>query len=188
MKMVELVEKLKSEISELTAKVKSLKLNISEKENDQKAKLSLVTNRIKELTIYILRKDLPRQDEFRTGRIVEVDFLKDTFSLDGGNNFSASSKTYFKNAVLFSIFFCSLEFDFMRYPRFILCDNIEDKGMEKERTQNFQEIITDLSNEYLSKGKLHQIIFTTSMVSDKLNDTEFCIGEYYNTENKTLKI
>lgn len=188
MKMVELVEKLKSEISELTAKVKSLKLNISEKENDQKAKLSLVTNRIKEITIYVLRKDLPRQDEFRTGKLIEVDFLKDTFSLDGGNNFSASSKTYFKNTILFSIFFCSLEFDFMRYPRFILCDNMEDKGMEKERTQNFQEIITELSNEYLNKGKSHQIIFTTSMVSDKLNDTELCVGEYYNTENKTLKI
>lgn len=188
MKMVELVEKLKSEISELTAKVKSLKLNISEKENDQKAKISLVTNRIKEITIYILRKDLPRQDEFRFGKVIEVDFLKDSFSLDGGNNFSASSKTYFKNAVLFSIFFCSLEFDFMRYPRFILCDNMEDKGMEKERTQNFQEIITDLSNEYLNNGKSHQIIFTTSMVSDKLNNTELCVGEYYNTENKTLKI
>src|SRR5690606_15399380 len=97
-------------------------------------------------------------------------------------------KTYFKNAVLFSIFFCSLEFDFMRYPRFILCDNMEDKGMEKERTQNFQEIITDFSNEYLNKGKSHQIIFTTSMVSDKLNETEFCVGDYYNTDKKTLHI
>ncbi len=188
MKMVELVEKLKSEISELTSKVKSLKLNISEKEQDQKVKITSVMNKIKQITLNILRKDLPRQDEFKTGQIIEVDFLKDTFSLDGGNNFSASSKTYFKNAVLFSIFFSSLEFDFMRHPRFILCDNIEDKGMEKERTQNFQEIITDLSNEYLEKGKYHQIIFTTSMVSDKLNGTKFCVGEYYNTDNKTLKI
>lgn len=188
MKMVELIEKLKSEISELTAKVKSLKLNISEKENDQKMKLSLVNNKIKEITLNILKRDLPRQDEFRTGKVIEINFLKDTFSLDGGNNFSASSKTYFKNAVLFSIFFCCLEFDFMRYPRFILCDNMEDKGMEKERTQNFQEIITDLSNEYLDKGKSHQIIFTTSMVSDKLNNTKLCVGEYYSTDSKTLKI
>jgi len=188
MKMVELVEKLKLEISELTSKVTQIKLNISEKEKDQKIKLSLVMNKIKEITLNILRKDLPRQDEFRTGKVIEVDFLKDTFSLDGGNNFSASSKTYFKNAVLFSIFFCSLEFDFMRYPRFILCDNMEDKGMEKERTQNFQEIITELSNEYLNKGKSHQIIFTTSMISDNLNNTEYCVGEYYDTDNKTLKI
>ncbi|MFK8272260.1 AAA family ATPase [Capnocytophaga canimorsus] len=187
-KMVELIELLSSEISELTAKIKLLSLNISEKEKDQQEKKFLVMSKIKEITLNILKKDLPRQDEFKKGKIVEIDFLRDTFSLDGSNNFSASSKTYFKNAVLFSIFFSSLEFDFMRYPRFILCDNMEDKGMEKERTQNFQEIITEISNEYLKKRKDHQIIFTTSMVSDKLNNTDICVGDYYTENNKTLKL
>jgi hypothetical protein len=188
LQIVELIEQLKSEISVLTKETKTLKLSISEKENDQKYKYSLVMNKIREITISILRKDLPRQDEFRTGKIVEIDFLRDSFTLDGNNNFSASSKTYFKNAVIFSIFFASLEFDFMRYPRFIICDNMEDKGMEKERTQNFQELITEISNGYLEKEKSHQIIFTTSMVSDKLNDSEYCVGEDYNTDNKTLKV
>lgn len=188
LQIVELIEQLKSEISDLTKETKKLKLSISEKENDQKYKYSLVINKIREITISILRKDLPRQDEFRTGKIVEIDFLRDSFTLDGNNNFSASSKTYFKNAVIFSIFFASLEFDFMRYPRFIICDNMEDKGMEKERTQNFQELITEISNGYLEKEKSHQIIFTTSMVSDKLNDSEYCVGEDYNTDNKTLKV
>ncbi|MEO9891818.1 hypothetical protein [Aurantibacter sp.] len=188
LQIVELIEQLKSEISDLTNETKELKLSISEKENDQKYKYSLVMNKIREITISILRKDLPRQDEFRTGKIVEIDFLRDSFTLDGNNNFSASSKTYFKNAVIFSIFFASLEFDFMRYPRFIICDNMEDKGMEKERTQNFQELITSISNDYLEKEKSHQIIFTTSMVSDELNDSEYCVGEDYNTDNKTLKV
>ena len=188
LQIVELIEQLKSEISDLTKETKDLKLSISEKENDQKYKYSLVINKIREITISILRKDLPRQDEFRTGKIVEIDFLRDSFTLDGNNNFSASSKTYFKNAVIFSIFFASLEFDFMRYPRFIICDNMEDKGMEKERTQNFQEIITNISNDYLEKEKSHQIIFTTSMVSDELNDSEYCVGEDYSNDNKTLKV
>jgi len=188
LQIVELIEQLKSEISDLTKETKELKLSISEKENDQKYKYSLVINKIREIAISILRKDLPRQDEFRTGKIVEIDFLRDSFTLDGNNNFSASSKTYFKNAVIFSIFFASLEFDFMRYPRFIICDNMEDKGMEKERTQNFQELITSISNDYLEKEKSHQIIFTTSMVSDELNDSEYCVGEDYNTDNKTLKV
>ncbi|MFZ4929567.1 hypothetical protein [Chryseobacterium sp. Mn2064] len=186
-KIVELIEKLKNEVTELEKGIKNLKLSISEKESEQKNKFTLVIEKIQEITLKILKRDLDRQDEFKRGRYVEVDFLRDTFSLDGGNNFSASSKTYFKNAVLFSIFFTSLEFDFMRYPRFILCDNMEDKGMEKERTQNFQEIITEFSNEYLKKGKEHQIIFTTSMVSDKLDGTEYCVGDYYSTGNKTLK-
>ena len=188
LQIVELIEQLKSEISELAKEIKELSLSISEKENDQKFRYSLVVNKIREITISILRKDLPRQDEFKTGKIVEIDFLRDSFTLDGSNNFSASSKTFFKNAVIFSIFFASLEFDFMRYPRFIICDNMEDKGMEKERTQNFQELITDISAGYLKKGKTHQIIFTTSMVSDKLNDSDYCVGDDYDTENKTLKV
>lgn len=187
-KVVELIENLKKEISELKAQIGRLKLSISQKEADQVTKYSTVINKIKEITLKILRKDLPRQNEFKTGKIIEIDFLRDSFSLDDSNNFSASSKTYFKNAVLFSIFFTSLEYNFMRYPRFILCDNMEDKGMEKERTQNFQEIITNLSDEYLSKGKDHQIIFTTSMISDKLNNSKYCVGEYYGTDNKTLRI
>lgn len=188
LQIVELIEHLKFEVTELTKEVKELKLSISEKENDQKHRYSLVMNKIREITISILRKDLPRQDEFRTGKIVEIDFLRDSFTLEGGNNFSASSKTYFKNAVIFSIFFASLEFDFMRYPRFIICDNMEDKGMEKERTQNFQELITKMSDDYLEKEKTHQIIFTTSMVSDELNNSEYCVGDDYDTENKTLKV
>jgi hypothetical protein len=186
-KIVEMIEKLKSEVTELEKGIKNLKLSISEKEFEQKNRFTLVLDKIQEITLKILKRDLDRQDEFKRGKSVEVNFLQDTFSLDGGNNFSASSKTYFKNAVLFSIFFASLEFDFMRYPRFILCDNMEDKGMEKERTQNFQEIIAKFSNEYLEKGKEHQIIFTTSMVSQKLDGTEYCVGEYYTTGNKTLK-
>jgi hypothetical protein len=141
--------------------------------------------KIRELTLHILKNDLDRQEEFRSGRKVEIDFLRDTYSLDEGNNFSASSKTYFKNAVLFSIFFASLELNFFRYPRFIICDNMEDKGMEKVRTQNFQELITAMSDKYEVE---HQIIFTTSMVSDELNNKPYCIGEEYDRNNKTLKI
>src|SRR5690606_21217855 len=114
-KTIELLEALKNDINVLEKSVKDLKFNISEKEKTQEHKYSLVMNKIKDITIDILRKDLPRQDEFKTGKVVEIDFLRDTFTLDGGNNFSASSKTYFKNAVLFSIFFASLEFPFMRY-------------------------------------------------------------------------
>ena len=137
------------------------------------------------IPLFILKNDLDRQDEFRSGRIVELNFHKDSYSLDGSNNFSASSKTYFKNAVLFSIFFASLELKFFRYPRFILCDNMEDKGMEKVRTQNFQNLITSMSKKF---GDDHQIIFTTSMIADELNDTPYCVGKNYDRGNKTLHV
>lgn len=184
-KAVEMLELLKRELAELAALTEKLKLEINQKEEQQKQKLQTALQKIREYTLFILRNDLDRQEEFRAGRIVEIDFQKDAYSLDGGNNFSASSKIYFKNAVLFSIFFASLELNFFRYPRFILCDNMEDKGMEKIRTQNFQNLITSMSERF---GKDHQIIFTTSMIADELNDTPYCVGENYDRNNKTLKV
>lgn len=184
-KAVEMLELLKKELAELVAFIERLRLEILQKEAQQKFKFQTALQKIREYTLFILKNDLDRQDEFRRGSIVEVNFHKDSYSLDESNNFSASSKTYFKNAILFSIFFASLELDFFRYPRFILCDNMEDKGMEKERTQNFQKLITSMSERF---GKDHQIIFTTSMIADDLNNTPFCVGDSYDRNNKTLRV
>lgn len=184
-KAVELIELLKTELAQLASYISTMRSEIYQKEELQKRNHQISMQKIRELTSYILRNDLDRQEEFRSGRNVQIDFLRDTYSLDEGNNFSASSKTYFKNAVLFSIFFASVELAFFRYPRFILCDNMEDKGMEKERTQNFQNLITSMSDKYKQE---HQIIFTTSMVSDDLNNKPYCVGDEYDRNHKTLNV
>ncbi|MHB8261863.1 MAG: hypothetical protein ACYDCN_14775 [Bacteroidia bacterium] len=180
-----MLELLKKELAELASLIERLRLEILQKEEMQKQKFQKALLKIREYTLFILKNDLDRQEEFRTGKIVEVNFHKDTYSLDEGNNFSASSKIYFKNAVLFSIFFSSLELKFFRYPRFILCDNMEDKGMEKERTQNFQTLITSMSDRFEEE---HQIIFTTSMIADELNNTPYCVSDDYNRDHKTLAV
>ncbi|NNU33695.1 hypothetical protein HK413_05215 [Mucilaginibacter sp. S1162] len=185
-KTVEYLELLRAEIEELSARIAILKVQISNVEKDQSQKLDVAMRKIKDNTMHILRNDLERQLEFKNPQNVEIDFLRDTYSLNDSNNFSASSKTYFKNAVLFAIFFASLELKFFRYPRFIVCDNMEDKGMEKVRTQNFQEVISAMSEKF--KDVDHQIIFTTSMISDKLNNTSLCVGPEYQRNNKSLNI
>jgi hypothetical protein len=184
-KIVSVLNLLKSELEELAATIKRLQIDIQEKENKQRSNFEKAMRKIKDYTLQILQADLDRQDEFRNPRNMEIDFLKDVFTLDGGNNFSASSKTYFKNAILFAIFFASVELDYFRYPRFILCDNMEDKGMEKVRTQNFQKVITDISNNLKNP---HQIIFTTSMVNDDLNNTPLCVGREYTSTDKSLRM
>lgn len=184
-KSVEILEALKREIVELQALIKSHSLEIKQKEQIQQNRQQTALSKIKEITLYILKNDLERQAEFKYGKRVEIDFYKDTYSLDESNNFSASSKIYFKNAILFAIFFASLELNFFRYPRLILCDNMEDKGMEKERTQNFQNLITQLSEKATVE---HQIIFTTSMISDELDNTAYCVGNYYDISKKTLDV
>jgi hypothetical protein len=185
LQMVELIELLKKEIAQLAAEISILESEIQQKESEQTKNRQFAMQKIREFTLYILKNDLDRQEEFRSGKWVEIDFLRDLYSLDGNHNFSASSNVYLKNAILFSIFFASLELDFLRYPRFILCDNMEDKGMEKERTQNLQKLITEMSNKIEQE---HQIIFTTSMIADELNNTPYCVGAEYDINNKTLKV
>jgi peptidoglycan hydrolase CwlO-like protein len=182
---VELIELLKNELAKLASEISTLDSEIKQKEYQQKTNRQIAMQKIREIALDILGQDLDRQEEFRSGKWVEIDFLRDIYSLDGSNNFSASSKIYLKNAILFSLFFASTQLDFFRYPRFILCDNMEDKGMEKERTQNFQNLLTSISDKIEQE---HQIIFTTSMIADKLNNTPYCVGVEYDRNNKSLKV
>ncbi|OAV70962.1 ATPase involved in DNA repair [Bacteroidales bacterium Barb4] len=182
---VELIDLLKQELAKLASEISIIELEIAQKEFQQKNKRQIAMQEIRKVALDILKKDLERQAEFRNGKWVEIDFNRDIYSLDGNYNFSASSNVYLKNAILFSIFFASIQLDFFRYPRFVLCDNMEDKGMEKERTQNLQNILINISSEIKEE---HQIIFTTSMIADNLNNTPYCVGAAYDRNNKTLKV
>jgi predicted nucleic acid-binding Zn-ribbon protein len=185
LRALEQIEVLRKELAGLKIKIDSLKTNINSKETEQRNRLQNAFQVIQSLTLRLLHSDLGRQAEFSTGKIVELDFEKNTFSLDGENNFSESSNVYLKNSVRFAIFFASLQKEFFRLPRFILCDNIEDKGMQPDRSQSFQKEIVKLSSESEVR---HQIIITTSMISPDLDNTELCVGDFYTETNKTLKI
>jgi hypothetical protein len=184
-KTTEMLELLRKDLQELSKTIERLEQSIKLKINKQATNFQTGMSKIKEFAKELLRKDLDRQVEFKTGQSIEIDFAKDSFTLDGGNNFSASSNTYFKNAVRYAVFFASLELNYFRFPRFILCDNMEDKGMEQIRTQHFQKTITELSN---SSKTEHQIIFTTSMVEPTLNNTPLCVGIEYDENNRTLRV
>lgn len=184
-KYANLVDSLKKEIEELEEEIRKIKIRIADKELNQRKRIDEAMLKIQDITKTILRKDLKRQEEFNNPRSVEIDFHHDVFRLDEKFNFSASSNVILKNAVRFSIFFASLEKAFFRYPRFILCDNIEDKGMEEVRSQQFQKIIYELSS---NSEVRHQIIMTTSMVDKELNqNSALTVGEFYAENNKSLK-
>lgn len=185
LRALEQIEVLRKELAGLKIKIDALKTNIHSKEKEQRNRLQHAFQVIQSLTVQLLHSDLGRQAEFSTGKNVELDFEKNTFSLDGENNFSESSNVYLKNSVRFAIFFASLQKEFFRLPRFILCDNIEDKGMQPDRSQSFQKEIVKLSSESEVR---HQIIITTSMISPDLNNTELCVGDFYSETNKTLKL
>ncbi|MFM2334269.1 MAG: hypothetical protein RIS91_272 [Bacteroidota bacterium] len=185
LKALEQIEVIRKELAGLKFKIDTLKSRIFSKEADQRKRLESAYQLIQAYSLRILHSDLGRQQEFTTGTNVTLDFDKNTFALDGENNFSESSNVYLKNSVRFAIFFASLDKDFFRFPRFILCDNIEDKGMQPDRSQSFQKELVSISAESNTR---HQIIITTSMISPDLDNTELCVGQFYTETNKTLKL
>ena len=182
---IEQLEALKEELENLASKIASLRQTISIKQDREALNYQTAIAEIQRVARLILHRDLDYQDEFKTANNIELNFANNSFSLDGQNSFSASSLVYLKNAILFAIFFASLEIANFRYPRFILCDNTEDKGMEMERSRNFQKVITELSKSYEAE---HQIILTTSMIEPSLDNSNYCIGDFYTVGNKSLKL
>jgi hypothetical protein len=133
-----------------------------------------------------LRKDFEREANFKNARSIYINYYDNSVYVDGDvRNFSASSNFYLKVASRFSIFFSSLEIETMRYPRFILCDNMEDKGIELVRVHNFQKILIEYLRDFSEDS--YQMIYTTSFIPEELNNEKYCVGEFYTEENPSLK-
>ncbi|EKO3533871.1 hypothetical protein K1L80_000424 [Vibrio fluvialis] len=112
------------------------------------------------------------------------DFAKDKMFVNGRSKFSASSMVVMKNSIRFSIFSHAADDTYARLPNLILMDNIEDKGMREERSQNFQRhmvnVCGSIENEF-------QLIYTTSMIADELEGTTMCVGPFYPKGCHTLE-
>lgn len=156
------------------------------KEAQQQKNKAIVENKIKEFGIYFLQNDLQRQQEFTQADEFNVDFSNNIVYLSNKHSkYSASSNFYLKIAARFALFMASLEIPFMRYPRFIFADNMEDKGIEIERAQNFQKVLIDKLSEYDIND--YQVIYTTSYITDTLDKSPYVVGEKYTKNNKSLK-
>lgn len=145
---------------------------------------SVIYATISKLTSDILSEDILSEEEFFNNANVSFDFGGDRVTVNNKSGYSASSLTMIRNSFHLALHLASCEKEEMRYPRFLLMDNVEDKGMTQERSQNFQNTIVDFAN--LAPAQ-HQIIFTTSMISSDIDIPEYTIGDAYNFENKTLK-
>jgi hypothetical protein len=177
---------LTAEKEKIESNIKFLGDSIQYKEKLQKDRKDEVKTFVESFALDFLKKDFERETDFKNARSLDINYYDNSVYVDGDvRNFSASSNFYLKVTSRFSIFFSSLEIETMRYPRFILCDNMEDKGIEKERSQNFQNLVVETAKKFPSEN--YQLIFTTSMISDELKESEYLVGDYYTIQNKTLK-
>ena len=140
---------------------------------------------IANLTLDYLHRDTGAQEDFVEAKSVKFSFGDDTVLVDDKANFAASSLVILKNSFHLAMFAASLSDSRFLLPRFIMFDNIEDKGMRPDRSANFQNIICNVSAE--SKTR-HQVIFTTSMVDPHLEASNLVVGPAYTKEYRTLRI
>jgi len=133
----------------------------------------------------ILQADCDRQEEFADASRVQLNFGNDAISVDHKVNFAESSNVFLKNTAVLSILLAALRDEMFFHPKFLLIDNVEDKGMEEERSHLFQKIIVERSTE---EEEPFQIIFTTSMMNPELELDEYVIGPSYTKDNKSLRL
>jgi hypothetical protein len=142
-------------------------------------------SKVSTIAASLLRADLPRQDEFKVAKSVTLDFPNDSIAVDGRINFAESSNVFLKNAAILSLFLAASEGRDFFHPHFILLDNIEDKGMQEERSHLFQRLIVERATEV---KRPYQVIFTTSMMNPNLELDDYVIGPAYTSEHRTLDL
>lgn len=171
---------------EMVREKDTLESYIRTTENKKNLLKNRIESSIKSEALNLLNNDLYRQDEFKNANDFHIDYSNNiAFLASKHSKYSASSNFYLKLTARFSLFLASLSVQEMRYPRFILADNMEDKGIEEKRAQNFQEIVIKRLEGF--KTDDYQVIYTTSYITEELNKSEFVVGEYYTTSNRTLK-
>ena len=142
---------------------------------------TLIADEIRDLLV----NDLRRQDSFENPRNIQFDFASNTITVDGHTYFSASSRVILKSSFFLGFFAAATKDSSFRHPRFVMLDTIEDKGMEPERSHNFQNQILRKSESSMVE---HQVIFATAMISPDLDDERFLVGRFYTRDEPTLKI
>lgn len=179
------VEKLIEEKNELVLSISIIEKSSEGLKRQSENRRRKALNGISSNVVSLLHSDLGRQDEFKVARKVDINFKNDAVSVDESVNFAESSGVFLKNSVILSLFLAACEDSEFNHPRFALFDNIEDKGMEVERSHLFQRLIVERATE---ADYPFQVIFTTSMMNPDLEMEDYVIGPAYTEDNKTLNI
>lgn len=138
--------------------------------------------------VYFLHHDQDCQRAFAQAEPQDfhIDFGADAVFLQQPHaRYSASSSFFLKLVARFALLLSSIDLPWMRYPRFILADNMEDKGMEPSRVHRFQTTLVSRL-ERCPAGSF-QVIFTTSCLAPSLEDSRYVVGDRYSMQHKSLR-
>lgn len=184
MKLVDRVEGLSDKKQNSQKRINSIEERLDKIKEQNKNRYESVFDSIERHTASLLIADGGNEKIFDSPSEVLIDFSKDRMAINGRSKFSASSMVVMKNSIRLSIFLHAVDDDLSRLPNLLIIDNIEDKGMVPERSQNFQHAIINACEELKND---YQLIFTTSMIADDLNESTNCVGPFYSKGSYTLE-
>lgn len=179
------IERLSNRKATLQGEIQKLKDRLDALNLQASKRRAVAMTRVSEFAVKLLKSDLERQYEFANAKAVTLDFRDDAIFVDGKMNFAESSNVYLKNSALLGLFLGAGVDPKFFHPRFLLLDNIEDKGMEVERSHLFQRLIVEYATEIEAP---FQVIFTTSMMNPALELEDYTIGPHYTHDVRTLDL
>jgi hypothetical protein len=185
MKAVALAQELSERKAQLSETIARLKAENESIQAEQEQRLRRAYSLISTEVLHLLRNDLRRQDSFESPERVEFSFEQNKITVDEQTYFSASSRVILKNSFFCGFLFAAVKERFFRHPRFCMLDTVEDKGMEPERSHNFQMLIAEQSE---AAAIRHQIIMGTAMIAPDLDDERYTVGKYSTRDEMTLEL
>ena len=184
-KMLGQVERLITAKQNAQSRITELEEKLSIIEASTKNRHDFVYSSIEAIAKTILHKDGGYEEAFESVEEVSFNFERDKMFVNGRSKFSASSMVVMKNSIRIALFLHCINDKGARLLRFLLVDNIEDKGMTESRSQNFQRQIVSMCDELEND---YQLIFTTSMIEPELDKSEYVVGPHYKKGEHTLAL
>lgn len=169
---------LNAEMSRLADRNGALKIALSRR-------LNVAYTAVEKEILALLHGDLPREQAFIQATTVQFDFAANKLGVNNQSYFSASSRVILRNSFFLGLFGAATKDPSFRHLRLCILDSIEDKGMQPDRSHNFQRMIVSVSQAALCE---HQVIFATSMIAPELNVPNLTVGHYSTLEKHTLNI
>lgn len=179
------ISELRNRRDELQRELNQLENTIESGKRAQERRLNQARSAIEADVLDFLKRDLARQSTFMSAEYVNFEFDADRLSVNDESFFSASSMVYFRNSFYASFLFAAANDPDFLHPRFLMMDTLEDKGLEPERSQNFQRLLWEKSQAASSE---HQIIIATSMIAEELDVPAITVGDEYTHEHRTLRL
>ncbi|KYZ81319.1 ATP-binding protein [Burkholderia pseudomallei] len=184
-KLAAVITELQERRDTLTAESKRLQESIAHLEQQQAERKVEVANTISAAMVRLLKLDLPLTPEFVDAQTANFDFVDNAVYVNGSRNFSESSAVVLRHIFHLALLTASVQKPFMRVPRFMMLDGIDDGGMEKARSHRLQEIIVE---ECASYDVDYQLIFATSDINPKFEETDLVVGRFFTPEARSLDV